>query len=108
LTTQLTRATEVEGVAFPKLLDPIDDLPPATVITHVTRRNDKLLVRGTTADDGQVVKVIVNGKQATASADNSAKWQIELPAADKVSAHAEDAAGNTEKVPHVVSVPSSR
>jgi hypothetical protein len=108
LTTKLTRATEVKDVAFPKLLDPIDDLPPATVVTRVTRRGDKLLVRGTTADDGQVVKVIVNGEPAKATARNFAEWQIELPYADKVSAHAEDAAGNTEKMPHVIAAPSPK
>jgi hypothetical protein len=104
LTTKGTRATEVKGVAFPKLLNPVDDQPPATVITHVVRRDGKLHVRGTTADNGTVKRVLVNGKEAKATAGNFIEWQIELPAADKVSAHAEDAAGNTEKRPHVVVV----
>jgi hypothetical protein len=108
LTTKLTRATEVKDVEFPKLLDPIDDLPPATIITHVSRRGEKLLVRGSTADDGKVVKVIVNGKQAKATSGNFAQWQIELPAADKVTAHAEDAAGNAEKMAHVVAASSGK
>src|SRR5262249_34917802 len=30
-----TRVAEVRGVAFPKLLDPFDDRPPTTVVTHV-------------------------------------------------------------------------
>src|SRR5262249_34952096 len=37
LTGKSTRATEVKGVAFPKLLDPVDDLPPTSVITHVRK-----------------------------------------------------------------------
>jgi hypothetical protein len=106
LTSKGTRAAEVKGVAFPKLLDPIDDLPPATVITHVRREGDKLLVSGVTADDGVVKRVLVNGKEAKATADNFAQWTIELPAADKLSAFAEDAAGNKEMRPHVVAAPS--
>jgi hypothetical protein len=58
-------------------------------------------VSGVTADDGVVKRVLVNGKEARATADNFAQWHIELPAADKVSAFAEDAAGNKEKTPHV-------
>ena len=39
------RVAEVKGTTFPKLLDPVDDLPPVTVITHVIRQKDgKLLV----------------------------------------------------------------
>ena len=37
LTGDESRAAEVGGVAFPQLLDPVDDQPPATVITHVER-----------------------------------------------------------------------
>jgi hypothetical protein len=95
------RAADVKGVTFPVLLEPVDDLPPATVITHVVRRGDKLLVSGSTSDDAIVKRVLVNGKEAKATADNFAQWTIELPAADKLSAFAEDAAGNKEKTPHV-------
>src|SRR5206468_12705224 len=42
-----TVVVEVKGVEFPKLLDPIDDLPPTTVITHSSKTTDgKLSVRG--------------------------------------------------------------
>jgi hypothetical protein len=106
LTSKGTRAAEVKGLAFPKLLEPVDDLPPATVITHVRRKGDKLYVRGSTADNGVVKRVLVNDREAKSTAGNFAEWEIELPAADKVSAYAEDAAGNKEKRPHVVAAPS--
>ena len=98
-----SRLTEVKGITFPQLLDPVDDLPPTTVITHVLKQADgKLLVRGTTADNGTVKRVIVNGKDA--SSPNFAEWEIVLESATQVSAHAEDAAGNTEPRPHLVAV----
>src|SRR5262249_28582996 len=56
-----TAVAEVKDVEFPKLLDPVDDLPPTTVITHVRRAGDRLTVRGTTADNGTVKRVLVNG-----------------------------------------------
>jgi hypothetical protein len=101
-----TVVAEVRDVEFPKLLDPVDDLPPTTVITHVTRlAGGKVRVRGTTADNGTVKRVLVNGKEAKAVAPNFAEWQItldNLPAgAAKLEAHAEDTAGNVEKRPHV-------
>jgi hypothetical protein len=94
---------------YPRPLDPVDDLPPATVITHVSPpAPGKLLVRGTTSDNGNVVKILVNGKQARALSANFAEWEVVLegvrPGRVKVSAHAEDAAGNVEKRPHVVTV----
>lgn len=104
LTGDESRVAEVRDVPFPKLLDPVDDLPPATVITHVLNAGGKILVRGTTTDNGTVKRVVVNGKEATASEPNFAEWQAVLPANTdpvmKVTAHAEDAAGNVEKRPH--------
>jgi hypothetical protein len=105
LTSKGTRAAEVKGVAFPKLLDPIDDQPPVTVITHIRREGDRLHVRGSCADDGVVRRVLVNGREAKATADNFLEWRIEVPAAEKVSALAEDAASNKQKWAHVVVVP---
>jgi hypothetical protein len=104
LTGDESRTREVQGIALPKLLDPVDDLPPTTVITHVSRRAPgKLLVRGTTADNGVVKRVVVNGKEAQATAANFAEWQITLDATGplRLEAHAEDAAGNVEPRPHV-------
>ncbi|HZT82665.1 MAG TPA: G8 domain-containing protein, partial [Gemmataceae bacterium] len=100
LTGDESRVAEVRDVPFPKLLDPVDDLPPATVITHVRRGGDgKLIVRGTTSDNGPVKRVLVNGKEARALAGNFAEWEVVLDRAAKVTAHAEDAAGNVEKRP---------
>ncbi len=101
------RLTEVHGVEFPQLLDPVDDLPPTTVITDVSPASGgKLLVRGTTADNGPVRRVLVNGQEARAIGDNFSQWEIALdrPAGAelKIAAHAEDAAGNIEPRPHVV------
>jgi hypothetical protein len=102
-----TLVAEVKDVEFPKLLDPVDDLPPTTVITHVRKIEDKrLVVRGTTADNGTVKRVLVNGKEATALALNFAEWEITLDkvptGAVKLEAYAEDAAGNVEKRPQVM------
>jgi hypothetical protein len=102
-----TVVAEVSDVDFPKLLDPVDDLPPTTVITHATRLvGGKLHVRGTTADNGQVTRVLVNGHEASCVAPNFAEWELTLDnlpgGAVKLQASAEDAAGNVEKRPHVL------
>lgn len=105
LTGDESRVTEVENVSFPELLNPVDDLPPTTVITHVAKRPDgKITISGTTADNGIVTKVLVNGSPAQPLAANFAEWKITLqsPVDAKLSAHSEDAAGNVEPRPHVV------
>jgi hypothetical protein len=107
LTADESRVAEVRDVEFPRLLDPVDDLPPATVITHVrTGDSGRVVVRGTTSDNGTVTKVLVNGKSARALAANFAEWEAVLnalpPGELKLTARAEDAAGNVEQVPHVV------
>ncbi|HJZ53356.1 MAG TPA: hypothetical protein VKE74_00265, partial [Gemmataceae bacterium] len=81
------------------------DLPPATVVTHVRKADGKLVVRGTTADNGLVKRVVVNGTEARATAANFAEWEAEVPAAGKLTTLAEDAAGNVEKTPHVLTIP---
>jgi hypothetical protein len=86
-------------------LDPVDDLPPTTVITHCRRLPDgKLEVRGSTADNGPVKKVTVNDREATPLRENFAEWQIILDDAQSSSgelvAQASDSAGNVEPVPH--------
>ncbi|MBI2807350.1 MAG: G8 domain-containing protein [Planctomycetes bacterium] len=115
LTGNQSRVAEVKGLTFPKLLDPVDDLAPTTVITHLipagSASDRKLLIRGTTADNGTVTKVIVNGAEAKATRPNFAEWEIVLdqPRAQAsrtpIAAHAVDAAGNVEKKAHVVRVP---
>lgn len=108
LTGDESKVAEVRDVAFPQLLDSVDDLPPVTVITHIRRASDgKMTVRGTTSDNGTVTKVVVNGKEAKAIAGNFAEWEITLDdaqAGQKLSVHAEDKAGNVEKRPHVVTM----
>src|SRR5262249_44267158 len=74
-----TGVAEVRDIEFPKLLDPVDDLPPTTVITHVGKTADgKLTVRGSTADNGTVKRVLVNGTEAKAVAPNFAEWEVVL------------------------------
>jgi hypothetical protein len=104
-----TVVAEVGGVEFPKLLDPVDDLPPTTVVTHVARLDGgRLRVRGTTADNGTVKRVRVNDREAKALVPGFSEWEItldRLPAAGRIEAYAEDTAGNVEKRRHVLSVP---
>jgi hypothetical protein len=99
----------LESVAFPRPLDPMDDLPPATVITFVgTDADGKLVVRGTTTDNGTVASVRVNGQKATRLAPNYAEWEITLDSVPRgvlrLTARAEDIAGNVERLPHEVEV----
>lgn len=105
LTGSRSRVAEVRDVEFPELLDPVDDQPPATVITQVLRRDaGKVLVRGTTSDNGTVTGVLVNGHEAKATARNFAEWEIVLervkPGETSIAAYARDAGGNVEKLPH--------
>ncbi|WP_165068041.1 G8 domain-containing protein [Paludisphaera rhizosphaerae] len=100
---------KTEGIAF---LNPVDDLPPSTVITDV-RLKDKLdpsgplIVRGSTCDDYGVLKVVVNNRQANALRPNFAEWEVELvaPANGWIEASAQDSTGNFERTPHRVHVP---
>jgi hypothetical protein len=113
LTGDESRVAEVKGVEFPKVLDPVDDLPPATVITHVgPLRGRKLTVRGTASDNGTIRQVRVNGVAAKAVEANFAEWEVVLSGVKagevKLTANAEDAAGNVEKTPHVRVVRLSR
>ncbi len=88
-----------------KPLEPIDDEPPTTVITHVLAKGTTLQVRGVTADNGTVTKVVVNGQAAKATRPNVAEWEITLDrprVGVRIEAHAEDAAGNVEKRGQVV------
>jgi hypothetical protein len=91
---------------FPRPLEVVDDLPPQTVITHVRRDGNKLIVRGTTADNGTVKRVLVNQHEAKAVRPNFAEWEAEVPLAPTVAAYAEDMAGNVERRPH--QMPSMR
>jgi hypothetical protein len=100
------KGTQPKESEFPGALKPVDDLPPMTVITHTLRQKDgSLLVRGTTSDNGTVKRVVVNGREAKGLRDNFAEWEVTLGSASagtKLTAHAEDAAGNVEPRPHVL------
>jgi hypothetical protein len=94
---------------FPGPLGPRDDLPPVTVVTHVlSPEAGKVVVRGTTADNGAVKRVLVNGVEARALSANFAEWEAVLTgvkAGDlRLSAHAVDAAGNQEVTKHELTV----
>ncbi len=98
------KGTEAE---YPRPLDPVDDLPPVTVITQVRRdAMGRLVVRGTTVDNGNIKKVLVNGREARALRPNFAEWEAVVENAGdgtrKITARAEDMAGNQEKRPHEV------
>jgi hypothetical protein len=94
--------------AFPSPLDPIDDLPPTTVITQLVKAAPgKMIVRGTTSDSGAVKRVLVNGQEAKAVRPNFAEWEVALEVEGEgstIRAAAEDAAGNRETRPHTVVV----
>ncbi len=104
LTGDSSLVAEVDDVAFPELLEPVDDLPPATIITSTRHVKGKLLVKGLSHDNGTIARVRVNGMDATVTAANAGviDWEITLdaPADGNVMAHATDQAGNVEKMVH--------
>jgi hypothetical protein len=105
LTGRKSRVAEVKDVEFPKIPALVDELPPATVITEVRQTGaGKVLVRGTAVDDGKVARVVVNGREARSLRANYLEWEVELTNIGagelRLMAHAEDAAGNVEAVPH--------
>ena len=103
LTGDESRVLEVRDIPFPQLLDPVDDLPPSTVITSVTRTSDGWLVRGSASDNGEIKQVTVNSVAARAVRDSFAEWEATLPGGEltKIESLATDRAGNLEKLPHV-------
>ncbi|HZZ72497.1 MAG TPA: G8 domain-containing protein [Pirellulales bacterium] len=106
LTGDESVVAEVKGVEFPTLLNPAHDLAPTTAILAIEPAGQgKLLVRGYVADEGSVKRVLVNGQVAGLDA-KSGDWKIEIPKpagrTAKIEAHAEDAAGNVEKLGHSI------
>ena len=70
------RATTVKDIPFPELLAPVDDLPPATLITSIQSEGDKRLVRGVAHDNGEIEAC---PRQWSASQDHcSACWRCRL------------------------------
>jgi hypothetical protein len=95
------RAAEVTGVAFPALLHPVDDLPPATMIRSVREENGRLVVTGVTEDNGELAGASVNGQPARviASGAGVTDWRVEVQPAAEIIAIATDRAGNVEATP---------
>lgn len=108
LTGDESVVAEVSDVAWPKLLDPVDDLPPATIVLSVKRNGDKLTVRGVSHDNGKIRSVTVNDRSATMTAIQAGlvDWSVELPAPKDgvITATATDDAGNREATGHRVTV----
>jgi hypothetical protein len=114
LTGDEALAAEVSDVAWPEPLTPVDDEPPATVITWpnagvpVTAPGGRLTVRGGTTDNGPVRAVAVNGVAAENRGGGFHRWEVTLtdiqPGRLTVEAAAEDAAGNAELTPHRVAL----
>jgi len=107
-------ATKTKNVAFPKLLDPVDDVPPATVMTWpadgstVKLEGGTLLVRGTTTDNTKTKRVVVGGVDARDVDHNFHRWEAKLtgiePGKLTITAFAEDESGNVEKRPHEIHI----
>ena len=94
---------------YDKFVKFTDDLPPQTVVTRVQRTaSGELKVYGTTSDNGEVAKVLVNGKEAKPTGKNFAEWEAVLAGADAqastVTAAATDKRGNAEQTPHAVAI----
>jgi hypothetical protein len=107
------RAAEVKNITFPQLLLPVDDLPPATLITSIRSEGAKRIVRGISHDNGEISTVSVNGQNAKIVAQHAgvADWTIALDAASdgRYIATATDTAGNPELMPHTVfDIPAHR
>jgi hypothetical protein len=99
-------AESKEAVAFPEILAPVDDLPPATLITRIIPSADgRIEVRGVSHDNGEIAGVTVNGQKAEIHSQQAgvADWSVTLakPAAGKIEALATDRAGNREQMPHI-------
>jgi len=105
------RAAEVKAVAFPQLLAPVDDLPPATLVTGIRVEAGKRVVSGVSHDNGEIATVTVNGTSAKITAQHAgvADWVVTLDAtADgHYTATTIDRAGNVELIPHKFREPSS-
>jgi hypothetical protein len=106
LTGGEAKVAEVKDVDWPAILDPVDDLPPATIITSAELDGDVVRVRGITHDNDDIASVQVNGKTADIESNQAGvvDWIISFiaPKDGRVEAVATDSAGNTERTGHVV------
>ncbi len=84
-----------------------DDSSPNTIITFVASpKNGQRLVRGTSTDNGEIRRVVVNGCEARPIAPGFTEWEItiEEPENGIISAGAEDVTGNIETDLHRVRI----
>jgi len=105
LTGDDSRVAEVGNIAFPELLFPVDDQPPATVITALARSENGWIVQGIAADNGEIRQVLVNGTRARPLRPDFSEWEVTIstmPADDLITSSGTDAGGNTELTPHVL------
>ncbi len=95
-----------KSISFPQLLAPVDDLPPATLITNIQQDGKRLTLHGVSHDNDEIITVFVNGHPATITTQHAgvADWSITLdPSADgHYLAKATDLAGNAELKGHQV------
>ena len=89
----------LKRMEFPNLVEPKDDLPPASFITRVRREGDKLHVSGVAHDDGAIAGVKVNGVDARITGQQAgvADWEVTINNAAEITSQARDVAGNEEK-----------
>ncbi|WP_422931178.1 G8 domain-containing protein [Singulisphaera sp. PoT] len=107
------RSAKDDPISF---LQPVDDFPPSTMITGVTPIEStsglgrRVRVRGASCDNSEIRRVLVNGHEASPTRQNFAEWELELELtqgeSQTITAHAEDSAGNREKVPHAIPLSS--
>lgn len=94
---------------FPQI-EPVDDLPPATVITHLKMNGENIHISGSTIDNSKVTKVLINGIEATSSRNHFAEWTAVIPLSsvsnNTLKAHAVDKHNNVEPKPHVLTLPN--
>lgn len=100
------RAAEVKRIPFPQLLAPVDDLPPATLITRMEPDGSRRTLRGVSHDNEEIATVTVNGHPATILKQHAgvADWSVIVDASvdGRYVAKATDRAGNHEMLPHEI------
>lgn len=108
-----SRIAKVSDVPFPELLHPVDDLPPATVVTSFARQADgRWVLRGTVSDQSAIQKVVVQAGDDEHVADlaTDGTWSVLLDGrqadSGRISVGSIDAVGNRELTPHMVSLSS--
>lgn len=99
-----SRVAEVKGAEWPTLLTPVDNLPPATIITSVKSHANSITVTGVTHDNGDIQSITTNGHKAAIlhSAFGVTDWTLTASATDlqTIVATATDTAGHVELTLH--------